>query len=480
MDIDTLRADHLGCYGYCRDTSPNVDRIAAQGVRFDSCYISDAPCLPSRASLFTGRFGIHTGVVNHGGTAADIRIVGPERQFRLQPEFNSWMAALRKAGLYTVSVSPFAERHSAWWFYHGFREMYNTGKGGGEIASEVTPYALEWLKKHAKEDNWFLHVNVWDPHTSYRTPMEYGNRFEGQPYDQWLTEAVIQRDFNSYGPHSAQDLGAWGPRQDNMPRAPSQIRNLSDYRRWMDGYDMGIWFADMHFGLLLNELERQGVLDETAVIISSDHSENQGELNVYGDHHTADLNTARVPLVIRWPGLPGGRADAALHYATDMAATVIELVGGEVPRIWDGRSFAPALREGRGQGREFTVSGNCAWTCQRAVRWGDWNLLRTYHDGLKDLAPVMLFNVAEDPHLTRELSRERPDVANEGLAKLEQWTAEMMGASRSDVDPMWNVIREGGPYHTRGRLKSYCDHLRQTGRAHHADALLARHAHWMW
>ena len=58
IDCDTLRADHLGCYGYCRDTSPNIDSVAAEGVRFDNCYVSDAPCLPSRSSLYTGRFGI--------------------------------------------------------------------------------------------------------------------------------------------------------------------------------------------------------------------------------------------------------------------------------------------------------------------------------------------------------------------------------------------------------------------------------------
>ena len=79
LDIDTLRADHLGCYGYLRNTSPNIDRLAAGGVRLESCYVSDAPCLPSRASMFTGRFGIHTGVVNHGGLCADLRPIGRSR-----------------------------------------------------------------------------------------------------------------------------------------------------------------------------------------------------------------------------------------------------------------------------------------------------------------------------------------------------------------------------------------------------------------
>ena len=122
IDVDTLRPDHLGCYGYGRDTSPNVDWIAGQGVRFSHCYTSDAPCLPSRSAFFTGRFGIHTGAVNHDGTAGDPFGQGPPRRFNNnhRPERMPWMVRMRRAGLHTVSVSPFAGRHSAWWFYEGF------------------------------------------------------------------------------------------------------------------------------------------------------------------------------------------------------------------------------------------------------------------------------------------------------------------------------------------------------------------------
>src|SRR5690606_26329400 len=81
LDIDCLRPDHLGCYGYHRATSPRIDAIAAQGVRFDNVYISDAPCLPSRTALWSGRFGIHTGVINHGGSNADMFTDGPSRGF---------------------------------------------------------------------------------------------------------------------------------------------------------------------------------------------------------------------------------------------------------------------------------------------------------------------------------------------------------------------------------------------------------------
>ena len=76
FDIDTLRADHMGCYGYGRNTTPVMDEIAKEGVRFDDYYCPNAPCLPSRASMISGQYGIHNGIVGHGGTAADMRLQG--------------------------------------------------------------------------------------------------------------------------------------------------------------------------------------------------------------------------------------------------------------------------------------------------------------------------------------------------------------------------------------------------------------------
>src|SRR5687767_4730820 len=91
IDIDSLRADHIGCYGYHRETTPNIDAMGREGVRFDRCYASDVPCLPSRTALITGRFGIHNGVVTHGGTAADPFIEGPARGFQTAAAATSWM-----------------------------------------------------------------------------------------------------------------------------------------------------------------------------------------------------------------------------------------------------------------------------------------------------------------------------------------------------------------------------------------------------
>ena len=472
IDIDTLRPDHLGCYGYPRNTSPNIDLIASEGIRFTNCYASDVPCLPSRTAFFsTGRFGIHTGVVGHGGTAADLILQGESRGFGVSEDRISLAMALRKLGFYTVSVSPFAERHAAWHFYQGFNEMHNTGKRGGERADEVAPIALEWIKNNGRKDNWFLHVNMWDPHTPYRTPLEYGNPFEKDPPPSWLTEEVIRQQYNSYGPMGAHEVRGWGSRQ-LLPREVPEITSIQDFKRCIDGYDTGIRYADEYVGKILQALDEQGVLDETIIIVSSDHGENLGELNVYGDHQTADYITCRVPLIIRWPGLTKGGVDSALHYQLDLAPTLIELLGGTAPTLWDGRSFASSLRTGEENGRDYLVVSQCAWSCQRGVRFGPWILIRTYHDGLKDFPPLMLFNVEEDPHETQNLAGERPDIVNQGLAYLELWHGDMMASSEIQQDPMWTVIREGGPYHVRGDfLAEYCKRLRETGRGHHADKL---------
>ena len=98
VDIDTLRPDHLGCYGYPRATSTNIDKVAEDSVRFTDVYCSDAPCLPSRAALMTGRFGIHTGCVGHGGVNAEMRWEGRNRGMA---DFNgryNLPAVLRRAG----------------------------------------------------------------------------------------------------------------------------------------------------------------------------------------------------------------------------------------------------------------------------------------------------------------------------------------------------------------------------------------------
>jgi choline-sulfatase len=487
IDIDSLRPDHLGCYGYHRATSPNIDRLAEEAIRFDNVYASDVPCLPSRAAFFSGRFGIHTGVINHGGAQAELWPEGRDRGFGSTLGRTSLVRGLRNLGFYTATVSSFAERHAAFFFYAGFNEAINPGRRGLETAEEVTTLARGWLDRHARQDCWFLHVQLWDPHTPYRTPETFGDPFAQTPLPGWLSEEVRTRHLDGCGPHSARETMGYDDQPPaaipwNYPRQPLVMDSAAAVRRMFDGYDTGVLYADRCVGELLSALEEVGVLEDTAILVSADHGENLGELNVYGDHQTADQATARVPVVLRWPGLmaaPAARVDHALHYQVDLAATLLELAGGRVPDNWDGKSFAPALRAGREHGRESLVLSQAAWTCQRAVRFrrddGEYLCVRTYHDGYHGYPEVMLFELDGDPHEQNDLHAVRPAVVHEALARLERWLADMMVSATHPADPMWVVLHEGGPKHTRGELPRYLERLRATGRAHWADLLISRH-----
>lgn len=476
LDLDSTRPDHLGCYGYHRNTSPNIDSIAKEGVRFTNYYTSDAPCFPSRTALMTGRFGIHNGVVGHGGTAADVRHEGIDRAFRDRIGKDCLPAIFRHAGMKTALISPFAERHSSWTFYAGFNEMHNTGKGGMESAEEVTPVALDWIRRNAQEDNWFLYVNYWDPHTPYRTPEKFTNPFEDDTLPDWITDEVLEAHKNKIGPHSASEINMYDNRTlPQYPRHPGEITDRDGLRRMIDGYDMGIRYMDEHIGLLFQELSAQGVMDDLIVIITADHGENMGELGIYGEHGTADQGTCRIPMIIRWPGLQSDHVDDGLHYHLDLVPTLAELLGAPSSSSWDGQSYAAALRTGESCGRDYLVVSQCAHVCQRSVRFGDWLYVRTYHDGYHLFDKEMLFQLREDPYEQHNAAGERRDICKDAVYYLNEWHDQMMQSMPHDVDPLWTVIKEGGPYHAKGFLKNYVNRLEETGRAYGIEELKLRH-----
>ena len=262
-----------------------------------------------------------------------------------------------------------------------------------------------------------------------------------------------------------------------FPRQPQQIPDMKGVRKMFDGYDTGVLVADEYFGRLLNDLEQLGVIDDTAIMLSSDHGETLGELNVYGDHQTADQATTRVPMVIKWPGANhlNGRKYEALHYQIDVSATLVELLGVSVPKTWDGQSFAESLNDGKDQGRDYLVLSQGAWTCQRAVRWDNHILIQTMHDGYHLYDDLMLFDLVNDPHEIDNLVAQRGNVVKEGLSKLNDWYQQMMVDPARGKDPLLNVIEEGGPYHVREQLKDYLLRLRETGRSESADELEAKY-----
>ena len=337
---------------------------------------------------------------------------------------------------------------------------------------------LKWIRENASQDNWFLHINYWDAHTQYRAPEEFGNPFEHEPIPDWITDEVLEKHLKAVGPHSALEINMWDDKEKpHVPRHVPAIRTREDLKRHFDGYDCGIAYMDSHLGQLFAELEKQGVMDDLVIIITADHSENQGELGIYAEHATADHVNCRIPMIIRWPGSKQSDVDKGLHYNLDLAPTLADMLGIEPEKTWDGSSYAPVIRDGNDSGQDYLVLSQCAHVCQRSVRWDSWIYIRTYHDGFHLFPKEMVFNVEEDPHEQTDLAATRPDICKEGAHYLLQWHDKMMATMPEGytTDPLWTVMAEGGPLHAKGKLKEYCKRLEETGRAYAIEELKRRH-----
>jgi len=475
FDVDTLRPDHMSCYGYQRKTTPNLDRIAHEGCMFTNYHCSDAPCLPSRAALLTGKFGIHNGAIGHGNTRADLSINGNIRDFRDPVLENGFFNIFRKAGFRTVSISPFAERHSSFWFTAGINELYNTGKCGLESAEEILPTVLDWLDRNAEQDQWFLHINLWDPHTPYRAPAEFGNPFADEPIPDWITEEVFEAHKRHVGPHCINEIMMWHDQVPPCwPRHPGKIEDYENLRVIFDGYDCGIRYMDQKIGEILHLLEGKGIYDDVAFIITSDHGENIGELGIYAEHGFADEITTRIPMILKFPGFTK-KQDDHLHYNIDILPTLADYFDVSKSNGWDGESYYTSLIDGEYVPREYLVLSQCAHVCQRSVRFGPWLYMRTYHGGFHLFPQEMLFNIEEDFHEQHNLVEDRPDICAVACRYLCQWHDEMMTSSHTDTDPLWTVMREGGPFHAKGFKGEYVKRLKETGREKGAEELIKRY-----
>lgn len=476
IDIDTLRPDHMGCYGYSRNTTPNFDRVAEEGVRFDEYYCSDAPCLPSRAALISGMFGIHNGAVGHGGTAGDRRLVGEPRGMQDPVDLHNFNYIFRNAGLHTVSISTFPERHSSYWFSAGFNETYNVGDCGMESGEKVLPVALDWLERNKDRDNWYMHLHLWDPHTPYRAPAELGNPFKDEPQLPWLTDEVLEQHKMMTGPHGVQEIGMFTDVPNpQYPRHPGRVDTPEQLKDFIDNYDCGVYWADYLVGQVFDKLREQGVYDDTAIIITSDHGENLGELGLYAEHATADYITCHIPMIIKWPGMQKGTSDSAFHYQIDLLPTLADILGTPHYEKWDGQSYAATLKDGEVCGRDALIISQNAHVCQRSARFDDWVYIRTIHDGYHLFDKEMLFNIKEDPHEQYDVKDQYPELCAKGAKMILDWQEEQMLCSDSQIDPMWTVIHEGGPLHTRGKLADYLVRLEATGRSEGAAILRERH-----
>ena len=385
---------------------------------------------------------MHHGVVSNVGVGSAFRLRhtpygGPHADEQLL------MRQLRAHGQDPICFSNFADRHSAYWFMCGWSEYHTPNlKGGAETAVEVNDRVLPWLRQNAGRDDYLLHINYWDIHRTYRMDASWADRFTDHPVPlEWPDEETIQRHQEITGPFTA--TGQFRPGGTPPPLMPQAIRSRGDFEHMVTGYDAAIAYTDHHLGLVLEELDRQGVLEDAAIVITGDHGDAFGEHGIYSDHVCADECIHRIPLIVRWPGTtPAGCESDALLYNVDWSATLCELLGAPVPAAWDGCSFREQVEGAEGGGRDCLVWNHGLYTVQRAVRTPQHLLVRTYDDHGYSFGPVELYDMEDDPYQTRDLVDAEPEIAGNLLQHMQEWVEEQRAKVGWRSDPLLDILTE--------------------------------------
>lgn len=272
ITLDTTRADHLSCYGYSRNTSPNLDKLAQRGLLFLNA-ISPSPwTIPAHASLFTGLFPSQHGAITKQEN--DVLSGYP------LPQSDVVLARLLKSrGWNTAGFvgGPFLTAEFG--FSQGFDTYDDQWEGFDRKADMINQRVFSWLEKNYGSP-FFLFINYFDPHAPYNPPQSFVSPFKA--------DYRGDIDFTMFGPHDIK-LKKMKPLMGE------------DVQRAIDLYDTEILFTDRHLGKLLEALDKFGVLDNALLIITADHGEGFGENDCWGHGNLPVESQVHVPLVVFCP-----------------------------------------------------------------------------------------------------------------------------------------------------------------------------------
>jgi len=412
ISCDSLRADHLGCYGYKHPTSPHIDRIAAEGILFTQAFGGEIPTEPVHTSLFTGLTGHRTGIVAHG--------VQPY----YLPKNTPWLPTLLwQAGYQTAACDNLYQLKE--WFARGFVYYINTvSRQRNLTGAEVNAQAISWLRTQATSP-FFLFLHYWDTHTPYLPPERYRNLFyEGDP---------AAPDNRSMEPVRAQTLYPFFHQFHYRHLGP-----VTDAQYISALYDAEIRYLDDCLAELDAELSALGLREDTLLIIMGDHGESLYEHDIYWDHAGLYDATIHVPLILRLPGRirPGMRSDAMVQHM-DLFPTILEAAGVAVPGPISGQSLWPLIDQTGSRDkliRERTYHAECNWQAARAVRTGEWKLIHNIDPWEYQRPPYELYHLSTDPLETRNVVDDYPHIAAALQADLQKWVEGELAGRRDPIE----------------------------------------------
>ena len=371
--VDALNVAHVGCYGYDRDTTPNIDFLARDGLMLTNYVSNSSWTRPSFTTIVTGLPKSEHGIELNGR--------------HLEPEMVTLAERFREAGYRTAAFVGNPLVRKAWGYSQGFEKYVDGGDLGKTFPpdSELTDRAARWLKRIDPDEPVFLLVFYTAPHTPYRPPAE-------------------PRRFLSQVPPGK--IIAWPYREYQEPLPAEQ------HARIVAAYDDEVAYADAELGRLMEKMAEHGRKDSVIAVIA-DHGEAFGIHNCYTHTYHMWEATLRVPAVIRSPDLPiHGEIDDRPFTHVDLAPTLLDLAGVDASREGlNGISIAEALFDPR-RGRDRTLFSqyNAHGIRREAIRAGRLKLVHHHH--VSESALARLNSLHEGvPHAD---PRKLPSLATDG------------------------------------------------------------------
>jgi arylsulfatase A-like enzyme len=390
ITIDTLRADHLSCYGYPRATSPFIDTLASRGTLFENAYATSSWTAPAMASIFTGLYPRQHGVL-HGFVEAKGRIANQET---LSADFLTLAELLRDAGYTTFGVSSNGHMTDKTGFDQGFDHFTSMWFAWSPAPNRAVE---NWSSQIRNAVPWFLWVHYFDPHGPY---------FARRP---WIGEYA--------GPDASLEEWAELPMEKLRDNVAVLEEDPGAHRALVDLYDSEINYADEHLAALFGTLALE---QDTVIILTSDHGEEFLDHGYVEHGHTLYEEVVRVPLILVLPeSRTSGRSVREPVSNRNIMPTVLDYLGLEIPTSIDGDSLLPLVRaEENPQPRPvFTeLDRGVEW---KAMRLGAWKFMCADRYGRQ----CYLFDLVRDPDEQRNLLPTSPDLGQRLGNELFGWVA---------------------------------------------------------
>ncbi len=354
ITMDTTRADHIGCYGYKEGRTPNIDFMAAQGVRFANAYTPAPLTLPAHCSIFTGKYPLAHHVRNNGS-------------YYLTPDQKTLAEILKAKGFATSAFVASFTLDSRFGLARGFDVYDDTFKANEVLktyrsertAEKVVSSFLSWLQANGQK-RFFSWVHFYDPHLPYTPPVPFSEEFKKHPYDGEIA------------------------------------------------------FMDSEIGRLIDELKNGGLMDRTIIILAGDHGEALGEKREIDHGLFIYESTLRVPLIVYAKFLPSrGTVVKSRVRLIDILPTVLELLKIKPPKDISGQSLLPYIRGHKkadlpSYAESYFPRENFGWSELSGLIDGHWKYIRAPKPELYDLS--------KDPHEEKNIIDEQAKVA-QGMNK---------------------------------------------------------------